>query len=88
LKYFRIFVFFPKREIYPRANGGILPLLGSFARIVLFPFRILTAKTFIAPEQGDGTALYKPGKLNRGGAPAADPLDRVAENTLIFSGNL
>jgi len=66
-KYFKIFLFFPKRKIYPRANGGILPLRGSFARIVLSPCRILRVKTFIAHEERGGTALYGPGKLNRGG---------------------
>jgi hypothetical protein len=44
LKYFKIFLFFPKRKAYPRANCGFLRLRGSFTRIVLFPCRVLKVK--------------------------------------------
>jgi len=43
-KYFKIFLFFPKRKVHPRANFGFFRLRGTFARIVLFPCRILKVK--------------------------------------------
>jgi hypothetical protein len=66
LKYFKIFLFFPKRKVYPPGKLQFSPSSGQLHPDWPVSWQNLEGlKKFAAHEQRDRSALFGPGKMNR-----------------------